>query len=110
MKRLLFYRRPDGKIPIQIWLESFRDQSIPQRFDARFERLIQGNYGDCTPVGEGLKELRFHFGSGYRIYFTEDGDEVVLLLCGGDKGSQPKDIALAKEYLREYLESKRRTS
>ena len=66
-------------------------------------RLESGHYGDCKPVGEGVIELRFFFGPGYRVYFGEDGDTIVVLLCGGDKGNQNSDIRQAQDYWKEYL-------
>ena len=66
-------------------------------------RLEQGNFGDCASVGDGVSELRMFFGPGYRVYFGEHGDVVVILLCGGDKSSQNRDIEQAKTYWKEYL-------
>jgi putative addiction module killer protein len=74
-----------------------------RRILARVSRMQQGNYGDCKPVGEGVSELRMFFGSGYRVYFGEHGNDWVVLLCGGDKSSQDDDITQAKVYWREYL-------
>ncbi len=68
----------------------------------RLDRLEQGNFGDCKAVGDGVLELRMDFGPGYRVYFAEDGPDVVLLLLGGDKSTQDKDIETAKTYWREY--------
>ena len=68
----------------------------------RLLRLEQGNYGDFKPVGEGVNELRFFFGAGFRVYFAEDGDTLVVLLCGGDKDSQSRDIQQAQAYWQEY--------
>jgi putative addiction module killer protein len=70
------------------------------------EYLAQGNYGDYKGVGEGVYELRFFFGAGYRVYFANDGDKVVLLLYGGDKGSQSKDVTKAKSYWKDYQANK----
>jgi putative addiction module killer protein len=64
---------------------------------ARVERLALGNPGDVKPVGEGISEMRIPYGPGYRVYYTQTGKEVVLLLCGGDKATQDKDIKRAKE-------------
>lgn len=63
----------------------------------RLIRLAQGNAGDAQPVGEGISELRIDYGPGYRVYYLRRGPVVVVLLCGGDKGTQARDIALAKE-------------
>jgi putative addiction module killer protein len=69
----------------------------------RLFRIESGNYGDYKSLKEGVLELRLKFGPGYRIYFGEDGDTVVVLLNGGDKGRQTKDIETAKAYWKEYL-------
>ena len=66
-------------------------------------RVEAGNYGDYKLVGDGVLELRFRFGTGYGVYFGEDGDTVVALLCGGDKSTQERDIERAKTYWKEYL-------
>jgi putative addiction module killer protein len=68
----------------------------------RINRLRLGNFGDCKPVGDGVFELRMMFGPGYRVYFARQGESVVLLLCGGDKGTQDADIERAKKYWHEH--------
>jgi putative addiction module killer protein len=93
-----------GKEPFQDWLCSIRDASTRMRLRTRLDRVELGNYGTCEPVGEGVLELKFYFGSGYRIYLAEDNDTVVVLLCGGDKASQVNDIKKAKEYWQDYQE------
>ena len=70
---------------------------------SRLDRLAYGHAGDAAPVGEGISELRIHYGPGYRIYFHRWGNTVVILLCGGDKGSQAKDINTAKRLLDEWV-------
>lgn len=102
-KRVIVYANPNGKEPFTEWLYGLHDGMGRKRILARVSRLQQGNYGDCEPVGEGVSELRMFFGSGYRVYFGEHGDDIVILLCGGDKGSQNKDIQQAKVYWKEYL-------
>ena len=77
------------------------------RIERRIERMEQGHYGDYKAVGKGVYELRFFFGAGYRVYFAEDGDTVVLLLHGGGKSSQRRDIKIAQAYWQEYQEDKR---
>lgn len=78
------------------WFESLRDRAAKARIDIRIRRLSLGNFGDVKPIGEGVSELRVHFGPGYRLYFTQHGKEIVILLVGGDKSSQDHDIKLAK--------------
>jgi putative addiction module killer protein len=70
----------------------------------RIDRLEDGNPGDVAPVGDGISEMRIHYGPGYRLYFSRRGDELILLLCGGDKSSQRKDIATAKMLARGWKE------
>lgn len=103
MKELIVYVHNNGNAPFQEWLQSFRKNlPVQARILDRVERLKIPHYGDYKHVGNGVLELRLHFGSGYRIYFAEDGKRIVLLLCGGDKSSQKKDIANAKAYWQEY--------
>lgn len=68
---------------------------------SRIERLARGNPGDVKPVGEGVSELRIHHGAGYRVYFIQRGEQLIVLLCGGDKDSQDADIVNAKKIARE---------
>lgn len=83
------------------WLTELRDVQARARIAKRLDRIADGNFGDAKSVGDGVSELRFTFGPGYRVYYTMRGEIVVILLCGGDKGSQSRDIeravALAKE-------------
>ena len=102
-KRVIIYVDETGKEPFTEWLYALRDIMGRKRILARVTRLEQGNYGDCEPIGEGLSELRMFFGSGYRVYFGEHGGNIVVLLCGGDKATQSKDIQQAKVYWKEYL-------
>jgi putative addiction module killer protein len=77
------------------WLARVRDLATRTRIMAKIQRLQEGNRGDVSPVGGGVFELRMHFGPGYRVYFVEREQDVVLLLVGGDKGTQRRDIAKA---------------
>jgi putative addiction module killer protein len=79
------------------WLRNLRDAKARTKILVRIERLADGNPGDVSPVGEGVSELRIHYGPGYRVYYVNRGSEIVLLLCGGDKASQARDIASAKQ-------------
>lgn len=77
------------------WFSGLRDVRARVRIQARIDRAELGNFGDCEPVGEGVSEMRIHFGPGYRVYFARRGLEVVILLAGGDKASQSRDIKRA---------------
>ena len=79
-------------------MASLKDKTIVARIYARLTRIEVGNFGDYKSVGNGVMELRFTFGAGIRIYFGHEGDKIVVLLTGGDKSSQEKDIQLAHEY------------
>lgn len=77
------------------WLSELSDRRAAARIAARIDRLALGNPGDVKPVGEGVSELRIHYGPGYRVYFKQVGKELIVLLCGGDKSAQAADIATA---------------
>ncbi len=83
------------------WRTKLKDQRAKALIASRLDRLAFGHVGDASPVGDGISELRIHHGPGYRIYFHKSGETVVVLLCGGDKGSQARDIVTAKRLLRE---------
>jgi len=87
-----FLRTPE----FDAWLVRLKDQVGKARILARLRSASLGNLGDCEPVGDGISEMRIHAGPGYRVYFTRRGQKIFLLLCGGDKSSQQKDIKLAK--------------
>lgn len=87
-REIQVYRTQNGMEPFTEWLRSLRDQRTRDRIRKRLERLGDGNFGDCRSVGDGVFELRVHFGAGYRVYFSEMDRTIVLLLCGGDKSSQ----------------------
>jgi putative addiction module killer protein len=96
------YLTSDNHCPFTEWVEGLRDRKARARIDTRLTRVRLGNLGDYASVGEGVFELRIFYGPGYRVYFGFEGDTVVLLLCGGDKGSQQRDIATAKMYWHDY--------
>ena len=102
-----YYRDPNGRQPFIDWFKSIRDRNTRNRVERRLKRLEDGNFGDCQSVGGGIFELRLHFGPGYRIYFGQIDNRLILLLCGGDKTSQQRDIEFAKSYLIEYKETHR---
>lgn len=82
-----------------------KDERARALIASRLDRLAFGHAGDAAPVGDGISELRIHYGPGYRIYFKQDGQTLIILLCGGDKGSQKRDIAEAKRLLSEWNEN-----
>lgn len=86
------------------WLDSLRDIQARARVQARIERLTVGNPGDVEPVGEGVSELRINYGPGYRLYFKKRGRELIILLAGGDKKTQAKDIKAALRLARDLSE------
>jgi len=88
----------------QRWEESLKDYKVRTIVAARINRFARGLPGDVKPVGEGVSELRIHYGAGYRVYFKQRGKHFVLLLCGGDKSSQRHDIEIAKQIAREWSE------
>lgn len=102
-KQVIVYAKENGKEPFTEWLYGLRDVMGRKRILARVSRLQQGNYGDCESVGDGVTELRLFFGAGYRVYFGEKDGQIVVLLCGGDKSTQSKDIEQAKAFWQEYL-------
>ena len=100
------YLTADGRSPFREWLVSLT-VSVRARIQARVLRFETGNLGDHKSVGSGVWEARVMFGPGYRIYFGKDGRSIIVLLLGGDKGSQAKDISRAQGSWGEYLEAKR---
>ena len=88
------------------WLSNLADQKAKARILARLRSATFGNFGDCEPVGEGVSEMRIHVGAGYRVYYTRTGSTIYVLLAGGVKASQTKDIAKAKRMARELKRSK----
>ena len=101
-REVIIYADDNGKEPFTDWLNSVKDGKTRRRILMRISRLQSGNLGDYKSLKEGVLELRLSFGSGYRVYFGQDGDQLIILLCGGDKSSQTQDIEKAKHYWKEY--------
>ena len=101
-KELRTYRKENGSFPFRDWLTALKDIKGQQIILTRIDRLALGNPGACRSLGEGVWELKINFGPGYRVYFGYHDESIVILLSGGDKGSQNKDIALAKDYWTDY--------
>lgn len=88
------------------WLSTLRDSRGKAKIVIRVKQMEAGNLGDVKSVGDGVSEARIHYGPGYRLYFIEDGKVIIVLLCGGDKSSQKKDIKRAKELAKQWEEQK----
>lgn len=96
------YVTSEGKNPFREWLRGLRDVRARAKIRVRLNRIRLGNFGMAKPVGGGVLELVIPYGPGYRVYFARAGRTVVLLLCGGDKSTQPRDISMAKDYWLDY--------
>jgi len=106
-RELEVYITEEGRAPFLDWLHALRDVCGRAKIRARLDRVRLGNFGDRAGLGDGVEELRLDFGPGYRVYIGQVGPKVVLLLCGGDKNTQARDISDAKSYWKDY---KRRAS
>ena len=106
-KEIFLYEISHGKVPFEDWLEDLKDKKARAIIRARLDRLEEGNPGEHEAVGNGVYELKIRFGPGYRVYFGVESKVIVILLLGGDKGTQRKDIEKACEYWHSYKESKK---
>lgn len=101
-RELVEYVTSYGKSPFSEWLNTLRDIGARALIRKRLNRLRIGNFGDTQNLGNGIHELRIFYGPGYRVYFGLDGKDIVVLLCGGDKKSQKRDIKKAEKYWKDY--------
>jgi len=102
-----YYLTEKGEKPFRKWLDGLRDISARNTIRIRLDRVRLGNLGDNRTVGKGVYELKVNHGPGYRVYYARDGKAIVLLLIGGDKSSQGKDIATAQEYWLDHTRRKK---
>jgi putative addiction module killer protein len=102
---ILLYARGRAT-PFSDWLASLKDSRTVGIVRARLNRIRLGNFGDCKSIGGGVEELRIDFGPGHRVYYGREESRVVILLCGGGKGTQARDILRARKYWKEYLDAK----
>jgi len=102
MYELRYYVTTDGKRPLTDWVDNLRDRQAKVRIKTRLDRLEDGNFGDHHAVGESVYELIIDWGPGYRVYYARIGQWILLLLCGGDKRNQDKDIERAKDYFKDH--------
>jgi len=101
-RELVEYETENGRCPFSEWLDGLKYIAARAIIRKRLNRIRIGNFGHTRSVGEGVFELKIDFGPGYRVYYGLDGDTLVVLLCGGDKGSQERDIRKATEYWQDY--------
>lgn len=97
-----YYQQEDGVVPFNEWLNGLRDATAVARVRIRLSRLRLGLFGLVKPLGDGITEVKIDYGPGYRVYYAISGNKVILLLSGGDKTTQRKDIATAKRYWKNY--------
>ena len=95
------YSTSDNRVPVSEWLDSL-DRTVRGRILNYIDRMQRGNFGYSRSVSQGIMELKIDFGPGYRVYYLHDGTSLVVLLCGGDKRSQQKDILKAQEFAESY--------
>lgn len=107
---LKIYESPSGQEPLTEWLHDLRDQKARIAIRLRFDRMKLGNFGYCESVGEGVSELKIDFGPGYRVYFGMIGRTIVLLLCGGDKKTQNRDVRRALDFFRDHKEREKKNA
>ena len=101
-RSIRMYQTKSGDRPFGKWIKSLKDLRGRRAIEARIDRLAEGNFGDHKSIGDGVTEIRIHYGPGYRIYIALQGDSVLVLLVGGDKGTQNDDIIRAKTYWNDY--------
>jgi len=102
MFETITYQDSSGNKPYADWLGNLTDKQAKARILVRVNRMAAGNFGDCKPLRDGVQELRIDYGPGYRVYLSKQGPVVVLLLCGGDKSDQSRDIERAIAYLKDW--------
>lgn len=102
VKARRIYQTKDGKTPYEAWLNGLKDVVGRAKIRTRVDRATFGNFGDHRSIGAGVIELKVDYGPGYRVYIGQHGQEIIVLLCGGDKSTQEKDITKAHQYWEDY--------
>lgn len=103
---ITYYRTENGEKPAKEWLNGLRDTVARTKVHIRLDRAKLGNFGDTRSLGDGVNEIKINFGPGYRIYYAIDGKNIILLLLGGDKSTQAKDITRSKEFWKDHKRRK----
>ena len=93
-----YYKNSHGSSPFLEWMENLSDRVGRAKIKLHIDKLLRGNFGNCRSVGDGLHELKIHYGPGYRVYFCWLGRQLILIFCGGSKRTQDRDIEKAKQY------------
>lgn len=102
MIEIEFFQDDEGKEPFTQWFKGLKDAMARIKLRQRLDRMEKGNFGDVEPVGKGVSETKIHYGPGYRIYFVDFNKKKILILHGGDKSTQKKDIKMSQEYYKKY--------
>ncbi|SLM32133.1 conserved hypothetical protein [Desulfamplus magnetovallimortis] len=108
MKKIVHYITSDGKSIFQGWFRTLRDRRAKINITKRLTQAKKGSFGDTKSIGDGVHEMRINYGPGYRVYYANDLETIIVLLCGGDKSTQDEDIKTAKKYWAEYKQEKKR--
>jgi putative addiction module killer protein len=103
-REVRLYLTKNGRAPYQEWWDDLKNVEVKAVIIQRVNRLKWGHFGDCRAVHSGVFEMRIHLGAGYRVYFAQEKQRIILLLCGGDKSSQSKDIQKAQAYWKDFKE------
>ncbi|MBI4124909.1 MAG: type II toxin-antitoxin system RelE/ParE family toxin [Deltaproteobacteria bacterium] len=101
-REIKIYQTPEGKAPFETWFYGLKDKVVRRKIRVRLDRTEEGNLGEWNAVGRGISEMKINYGPGYRIYFGQEGNTLVILLCGGDKRTQKNDIKKAQAYWEDY--------
>lgn len=110
MYTLKIYETSSGSEPLTEWLNGLKDLKAQIAIRVRLDRMKLGNFGYCESVGEGVSEMKIDLGPGYRVYFGMIGRTIVLLLCGGDKKTQNRDIRRALEFFRDHKDREQKNA
>jgi putative addiction module killer protein len=106
IRKIEIYVAPSGRAPFSEWLHALKDIQGRAKIRVGIDRLSLGSFGNCRGLGKGIFDLKINYGPGYRIYFGQEGKKILVLVCGGDKDTQAKDIILAQIYWADFKSRK----